>query len=137
MAARLLGRIARKVSRGKRARTDEGHLARKDVQKLRQLVQRGRAQEPPEPRKPFGISALAAAHRPELEHRKYSAAFACALLPEEDRTAVEGQNCNCDERGNRDPQGSCDNHGERFNDSFHGTIIANYGIIYAQQGEFP
>ena len=38
VAARLLGRIARKVSRGERARTDEGHLAGKDVQKLWQLV---------------------------------------------------------------------------------------------------
>ena len=137
VAACLLGRIARKVSRGERARADESHLPGKDVKKLRQFVQGSCAQEPPEPRKPFGVRALAAAHRSELEHCKYSAVFACALLPEEDRTAVKGQNCDCYERGNRDPQRSGDNHGKRFNDSFHGTIIANYGIIYAQQGEFP
>jgi hypothetical protein len=35
MASRLLGRIARKVSRRERARADEGHLAGKDMQKLR------------------------------------------------------------------------------------------------------
>ena len=35
VASRLFGRIARKVSRGERARADEGHLAGKDVQKLR------------------------------------------------------------------------------------------------------
>ena len=38
VAARLLVRIARKVPRGERARANEGHLAGKDVQKLRQLV---------------------------------------------------------------------------------------------------
>ena len=31
VAARLFGRIARKVSRGERARADKGHLAGKDV----------------------------------------------------------------------------------------------------------
>ena len=103
VASHLLGRIARKVSRGERARTDERHFPREDVQELRQFVQGGRAQEPTEPRKTLGVCALAAAHRAELEHREDAPAFARSLLAKQDRTPVCKHDCERDNRGERDP----------------------------------
>ena len=100
------------------------------MQKLRQLVQGSRAQEPPEPRQTLGVRAFAAAHCPELEHGEDAAAFPRALLAKQDWTPVNGQYRERDKRGERNPQRGRQDDCHRFEHSFHGTIIANYGIIY-------
>ena len=81
----------------RRSGTDEAHVADEHVPELRQLVDRGAAQEPPDPRDagvaavdrvPRALALRADDHRAQLQHRERAAGDADALLAEEHRAPV-------------------------------------------------
>ncbi len=125
-----------------RARADEAHLAAHHVQQLRQLVDAGAAQEPPDSRHPrvggrlehdrrravpeirvevrdlrpprLGVDR----HRPELPHPEPLVAYAHPLLAEEHRSAgVE-----LDRRGNDQEQRGEEHEGEAREHEIDGPL---------------
>jgi hypothetical protein len=97
----LFHRVARDVSHQQRPRTDEAHLAAKDVDELRQLVETGPADEPGEPGnrragrhlnaaasvRPTATGRVAHLHRPELQDREGHAVATRSDLAEDDWSA--------------------------------------------------
>ncbi len=70
-----------------RARADQGHLPLQHVEQLRQLIQRGAADEPPDGGNPRVIAAgldhlaiIVHAHRAEFPHLNHLAVPAVAIL---------------------------------------------------------
>ncbi len=96
VAALLLGRVAPQVPHQQRARPDQAHVAAQHVPQLRQLVDRGGAQEPAESSQALGVGQRPAvgadgvAHGAELDHRERHAAPPGPLLAEEDGPAHVG-----------------------------------------------
>ena len=83
------------IVRGQRPRTDRAHLAAKNVDELRQLVEAGGTKQTPHPRDP------PVAHRSEFENVERPPAVADALLPEQDGAAVVDQHGGGDHRHHR------------------------------------
>jgi len=105
-----------------RPRSDQRHLAAKDVEELRQLVEAGLAQDGAEPGSPADrprLVCLAPAGSPrsqymgaELVDVEQPVAETLAALPEQDRSVAVQTDCRGDakqERGERD-QGDCRGH---------------------------
>jgi hypothetical protein len=116
MAATVAVGIQWKVLLDEWARSDETHIASQHVDQLRELVERGRAQSPPERRDASIIGQeLAAAialvgHRAKLEELEWAIAEAGAALSEEHRATKADANRDADDQEQRNPQRASEQH---------------------------
>jgi hypothetical protein len=116
MATTVAVGIEWKVLLDEWARSDETHVAAQHVDQLGELVERGRAQSPPERRDASIIGQeLAAAialvgHRAKLEELERAIVEAGASLSEEHRTTKAHANRDADDQQQRNPQWAGEQH---------------------------